>query len=112
MLNIHNQTHGDIGLLCPEGRIDSTTADDFHTALFSALDTGHRVVVDFGKLQFISSAGLRVLLMAAKRVRKEKTELLLCQLDASHREVFEISGFLPLFTIHETVTDALKGAAE
>ena len=61
-------------ILAPNGRIDSKTAKDFETQLLGRIETGEpAVLVDCSALEFISSAGLRVLLMAAKRRRQPAT---------------------------------------
>ena len=59
-------------------------------------------MVDFGGVEYISSAGLRVMLSLAKRVREKKGGLALCALGDGVRQVFELAGFLPLFVIQTT----------
>jgi anti-anti-sigma factor len=58
--------------------------------------------VDFGGVSYISSAGLRVLLVAAKRLRAGRGTLVLCALGDPVRQVFDLAGFLPLFTVEAT----------
>ena|SRR5579872_525621 len=95
------------------GRIDSTAAVEFEEKLIEIIDTGcNTMVVDFQRVQFISSAGLRVLLLAAKKVKPYGGKLLLCNMSKEVREVFDISGFSSIFEIHENVStaiNALKG---
>jgi anti-anti-sigma factor len=91
------------------GRIDSTAAVEFEERLIQVIDTGCKnLVVDFLKIQFISSAGLRVLLLAAKKLKPYGGKVLLCNMSKDVREVFDISGFSTIFDIHETISDALK----
>lgn len=95
-----------VHLICLKGRIDSASAADFEQAvqpLFA--EPGRRVAMDFAQLEYISSAGLRVVLMAAKRARQSAGQLLLCALPPHVHEVFEISGFM-------RIIDALPGRAE
>lgn len=90
-----------------EGRLDSNTSETLAQQLTDTLDSGqHRVVVNFSQLAYISSAGLRVLLMAAKRVKTESGSLILCGMQEHIREVFEISGFLQILTVTDTQQQA------
>lgn len=90
------------------GRIDSTAAVEFEEKLIEIIDTGcHAMVIDFLRIQFISSAGLRVLLLAAKKVKPYGGKLLLCDMSKDVREVFDISGFSSIFEIHNNVSEAI-----
>lgn len=90
------------------GRIDSTAAVEFEEKLIEIIDAGcHIMVVEFQHVQFISSAGLRVLLLAAKKVKPYGGKLLLCEMSKDVREVFDISGFSSIFEIHDTVNNAV-----
>ena len=91
------------------GRIDSTAAVEFEEKLIEVIDGGvNTMVVDFLRIQFISSAGLRVLLLAAKKVKPYGGKLLLCNMSKEVREVFDISGFSSIFEIHDTIQEAVK----
>ena len=69
-LQILDQRDGDTLILVPEGRIDSSNASDFERVMNDHIDNGDvHLVVDFSQISFISSSGMRVLLIAAKRVR-------------------------------------------
>lgn len=90
------------------GRIDSTSSGEFEEKLVEVIDGGvHTMVIDFLNVQFISSAGLRVLLLAAKKVKPYGGKVLLSNLSASVKEVFDISGFSALFEIFDSVNSAL-----
>lgn len=91
------------------GRIDSTAAVEFEEQLITIIDQGNNVMaVDFLNVQFISSAGLRVLLLAAKKVKPYNGKLHLCNMSKDVREVFDISGFSSIFDIHGSVSDAVQ----
>lgn len=93
------------------GRIDSTAAVEFEEKLIQTIDGGARtLVVDFQKVQFISSAGLRVLLLAAKKVKPYSGKILLSGMSKDVREVFDISGFSSIFEIHDDVAGAVNAA--
>lgn len=90
------------------GRIDSTAAVEFEDQLVDIINKGTNVmVVDFLNVQFISSAGLRVLLLAAKKVKPYGGKIHLCNMSKDVREVFDISGFSSIFNIHNAVSDAI-----
>jgi anti-anti-sigma factor len=90
------------------GRIDSTSSNEFEEKLVSIIDAGTtKMVVDFLNVQFISSAGLRVLLLAAKKVKPNGGKVILSNLSTSVKEVFDISGFSSLFTICASVQEAI-----
>lgn len=91
------------------GRMDALCAPDFDRILEGHLEQGERrFVIDFGALEYISSAGLQCILTAAKQLEDGRGEILLAALKGPVREVFEISGFDTLFPIHDTVEAALN----
>lgn len=82
------------------GRVDSAGADAFEHALLGLFEPpAARVLLDCAALAYISSAGLRVVLMAAKRARHSQGRLVLCGLRPEVREVFEISGFATILDL-------------
>jgi anti-anti-sigma factor len=95
-------------LLKPAGRIDSGNAAAFEAQLVQAVGTGGSgVVVDMAQLTYISSAGLRSLLVAAKRARPAGGRIILATMSPHIREVFDLSGFSSLFEIHADATAAV-----
>lgn len=91
------------------GRIDSTSSSEFEKKLVSTIDAGTKsMVIDFLNVQFISSAGLRVLLLAAKKVKPYGGKVFLSNLSAGVKEVFDISGFSSLFSIFDSVQEAIN----
>ena len=90
-----------------KGRIDGSTAVAFEEAVRSAVEeTDRALIMDFGQLDYISSAGLRVILLTAKSLQSQDAKLVLCGLSDSIREVFKISGFDKLLQIHDTKAEA------
>ena len=103
---------GESLVVAPVGRVDSTTSEALERALAAALDGGtRRMVVDFAGVTYISSVGLRVLLVVAKRMKTERGTLVLCGLGDAVRQVFDLAGFLPLFVIESSRELAVKRAA-
>ncbi len=107
-MDIGESKAGAVFVLEPTGRLDSANARSFEERVLSALDQGEKtLLIDFDKLDYISSAGLRVLLMGAKRLQQSGGTIALCTLNPSIREVFEISGFLAIFAVHDDRAAAL-----
>lgn len=91
------------------GRLDSATSGDFETHLQTLFESsGIRALMDFSSLDYISSAGLRVVLMAAKRAKQTQGRLVLCSLQPHVKEVFEISGFLKILAVADDHMAALS----
>jgi anti-anti-sigma factor len=100
-----------IKVLGVKGRIDSTTAPAFGQKLEAVVAApASRLVVDLRELEYISSAGFRVLLVAAKRADEARSRLVLCNLSAKVRQLFDLGGFLDLFSISQSRDDALTAA--
>ena len=92
-----------------QGRIDGVNARDFEEAMKAAISSDDgTVVIDLEGLSYISSAGLRVILLIAKTLRKRNAELILCSLSDPIREVFEISGFDKIIPVHASREQALS----
>jgi len=90
------------------GRLDTSTSTILEKKLLSLLNEGEKdFVLDFSNLDYISSAGLRVLLMAAKRSGSSGGMVSLCRLQEHVREVFDIAGFTTIFSIHTSLEEAL-----
>ena len=101
----------DVVVVSPVGRIDQSSADAFKDALASHLarcTAGEdRLILDLSGLEYISSAGLRVLMLAAKQSKAQGGTLLLTGLQPLVREIFEISRFTMVFDITPSLREAL-----
>ncbi len=90
------------------GRIDGTNALEFERSIRTAVeDSDHALIIDFENLLYISSAGLRAILLIAKNLHRQNAKFALCSLSDQIREVFEISGFDRLISIHPSRADVL-----
>lgn len=100
---------GDVATFHLKGRLDSNTSIAFEETVFKSIDAGNRkLVMDFADLDYISSAGLRVILKAAKNLKKTEGELVLCAMQDYVKEVFEISGFDTFLQIAPSVDDGIR----
>ena len=103
------QKKGKVIVAKVEGRLDSAVAAEFETAIMEVVKNGAKqVVVDFHDVSYIASAGLRVLLMAAKQLKAGGGVIALCDMTPSIKEVFEVSGFDQILPIFEDQTSAVK----
>lgn len=83
------------------GRIDGTNARQVQTDLESALeDDDRQLLLDFADLSYISSAGLRVVLLVARQLDQKGGQLAVCNLSESISEIFKISGFDKIINVH------------
>jgi anti-sigma B factor antagonist len=107
-MQISVKAANEVKVLAFEGSLDTQTSPDALTQLTELIDGGDKkILVNFEKLHYISSAGLRILLAAAKQLKAAEGELRICDLNEVVKEVFDISGFSTIFKIFESETDAL-----
>jgi len=96
-------------VLMIEGRLDSNTSGELEKKFLVMMEGGEKnFVMDFTAMDYISSAGLRVLLMAAKKTAKLGGKVVLAALGANVKEVFDIAGFTGIFTITSSREEAIK----
>ena len=81
-----------------EGRLDTTTAPQLEADLKTDLNGVEELLMDFEKLEYLSSAGLRVLLSAQKTMHKQGN-MVICHVNETIRDVFEVTGFSEILTI-------------
>ena len=93
-MEITQESQKDICVFKLNGRLDSNTSPDFDRLIFDSIEKGAKhVIVDCEKLDYITSAGLRVLNKTAKRLTRDNGHIVLCSMVDYVREVFEIAGF-------------------
>ena len=97
-MTIKKTKNGTILTVAAEGRIDTTTAPEFENAVKTALDGIDELVLDFTKLNYISSAGLRVLLSLQKTMNTQGT-MKITGVNETVSDIFEVTGFSDLLTI-------------
>jgi anti-anti-sigma factor len=110
-VEIRREKISGVTVLTPIGRVDSNSAREVEAALLPLFDGGEPVIVDFAELGYISSAGLRVLLLAARRSKATSIPLALAGMSSAVEEVFRISGFAKLFAIHPNRAGAIAAIA-
>ena len=94
------------------GRIDSSNSREFHSELEAVVsDSDTALVLDFEDVSYISSAGMRVILLTAKGLQKSGLRFVLCSMNNDIREVFKISGFDKIIAIHNSQAEALSATS-
>jgi len=105
-LSVKNEDKGT--LVSVTGRMDAVSSPEFEKELARLIDEGNiNFVIDLAGLDYISSSGLRSILVTAKKLKGKNGQILLASLQAVVKEVFEISGFSAIIPIHESVEEAM-----
>jgi anti-anti-sigma factor len=108
-LQIVVEAAADVQIVAIQGSLDTNTSPEAQETLTGLIDDGAtQIVTDFADVDYISSAGLRILLVAAKRLRSLGGEMRLCNLSPFVQEVFDISGFGVMFTVFDSREAALE----
>ncbi len=109
-MQISSETMDGVTVVRLEGNLDTDTSSEAHDYVNKAIDDGAaKVVVSLDKVDFVSSAGLRILLATGKRLSGTGGSLRVCGLNETVNEVFEISGFSTILNVFPAETDALSG---
>ena len=98
-MNINKMQDNGKLTLALEGRLDTTTAPQLQDVLIPAFDENTVIHLDFSGLSYVSSAGLRVLLMGQKTAKAKNASMTLANVSEEIMEVFEMTGFADMLTI-------------
>lgn len=108
-MNIESRLEGSILVAALKGRMDAVTAPEFDAWFNARMQAGeNRLILDMAGLDYISSAGLRSLLAAAKQIKTTCGSVVLCGLSGTVAEVFKMSGFMSIFAVVDTPQDAVR----
>lgn len=97
-MTIEKMKEGGKLTLALEGRLDTTTAPQLEEEVTGSLTGVTELVLDFSRLEYLSSAGLRVILAAQKTMNRQG-KMVICHVNATILEVFEVTGFVDILTI-------------
>ena len=107
-MNIETRELKHVSVVKITGRVDSATAPDVERALQDLIEADrHQVVLDLHDTEYMSSAGLRVLVSTLKAARKSGGDLKLAQLSGRVKEVLDLAGLTPVFNIYDDVVEAV-----
>ncbi len=108
-IDVTEERDGSALVLIPIGRLDSANARSFESIVTDRIGNGEQhLIVDFSRLTFISSSGMRVLLIAAKKLHASEGKIVLCSMQDHIEEVFRISGFDQIIPIRNSRQAALE----
>ncbi|MBA7487330.1 putative anti-sigma factor antagonist BtrV [subsurface metagenome] len=108
-MQISRKEEKGIHIFSLDGRFDAHSAGDVEKELNLTMSKGARkLLLDMDGVEYISSAGLRVLLAVAKKLKKEEGEIKICCLKPYVKEVFDIAGFTQIFKIYDTTEEAIQ----
>ncbi len=108
MMEINTKKEKNATVVSVKGRLDAVSSPLFEKELSGLMTEGGKdFVIDFSQLDYISSAGLRVILATAKKLKEKEGKLFLCSLQEMVREVFEVSGFSAIIPIYASVESAV-----
>ena len=109
MVDMQAEIDDDVLVLMPTGRIDGATAKAYEEDLIARIDNGQsKILMSCEAVDYISSAGLRVLLMTSRRAEKAAGKLVLCDVREPVLDVFKYSGFAEIIPIHGDRDTALE----
>jgi len=100
MIESKEETRGAWVVVAVKGRADAEAADQLEATLRAAVGQHSKVAADFSALDYISSAGLRAVLQAARTAQMTAVEFAVCGMSASVKKVFDMSGMHHVLTIH------------
>ncbi|MBW2030571.1 MAG: STAS domain-containing protein [Deltaproteobacteria bacterium] len=107
-MDILEKKQSDITIFLLKGRLDSNTSPELEERIFESINGGStKMILDFQDLDYISSAGLRVINKTLKQLKQKEGKLILSSMQDYVREIFEIAGFDSFIPIVSTTDDAL-----
>lgn len=111
-MEINSKKIDDVLIVTIKGRLDALTATDLEEAVCKYINDGElKIVFDFSDLEYISSAGLRAILYAAKKLKAIDGAIAFACISGMISEVFEISGFGTMFDIYSSALGAAETLA-
>lgn len=111
-MDIQNRMENGVLIITIDGRLDASNAPVAEGEINKALDgEQNRLLFDLSGLEYLSSGGLRVILGAAKEIRRREGKVALAALKEYVYEIFEVSGFTAMIPIKDTVEEGLKDLA-
>lgn len=109
-MDISEDRKADAVILALSGKLDATTAKTFEDRILGVINSGtQRLVVDLSQLDYVSSSGLRVFIIAAKRLQTVDGKIALCSMKDHVRHVFDLAGFSSMLSIYGSRDEAIKG---
>jgi stage II sporulation protein AA (anti-sigma F factor antagonist) len=108
-MDVDTRREGNVTVVSLAGKLDAVTSPAFEQQMRGTIEGGnHAIVVDLAQLDYISSAGLRALLVLAKQVKARGGKACLANVSGNVRSVFDMSGFATIFEVVESVAVGIE----
>jgi len=109
VVDLKEKKIGDILILYLHGRLDAISTPEAEKKVFDYINKGqYKLILDFSGVDYISSAGMRMLLSTTKRLKGLSGHLVLCSITTNVMDVFKISGFDHVLELAENEKEALS----
>ena len=113
---MNKQEFAEVIVLAPEGRVDHTSAEEFQAELLAQVDSSaeadKHIILDLSGIDYMSSVGLRALMVASKQSKASDTTIVVSALNPDMKEIFEISRFHFVFKTFDSTAEAIKGFSD
>lgn len=107
-MNIEKFIENDITVITLEGKLNTSSSSKVENYINEVLESGViKLIIDLSKLEYISSAGLRIFLSTAKKIDKAGGKLGISSLNEVVKEIFDISGFISILNVYDNKDEAL-----
>ena len=109
-LKIDVEEHQNVLCFRLEGRLDATSTPQLETKINEQVDAGKKhILLDFGRIDYLSSAGIRLLLSATRRLKSDGGQLNMCSVNEDVMEIIKVAGFERILNIFPTEAAAIDG---
>lgn len=105
-MEIEQVVDNNIEIVYPIARIDTVTSKEFEKYMLDVIARAQKIIISFSKIDYVSSAGLRVILMSGKQVKTKGGSLVLCDMAPRIFDVFKMSGFDKILNIQPDLEQA------
>lgn len=107
-MEIGEERRSGVLVIVPRGRVDSGASAQLEKAMLAPVVAGERrLMIDMAGVEYISSAGLRAFLLLARKTKETQGQLVLAAMSPGVRQVFDLAGFTPLFTVEASAEAGL-----
>jgi anti-sigma B factor antagonist len=107
-MDVAHRTDGAVTVVSLDGRLDSRTAAQVHRELREVMPEHPRILLDLSRTSYLSSAGLRVLLLVHRQAQSTGSRIALAAIADDVREVMSATGFLEFFTVSDTIEHGVE----
>ncbi len=107
-MEITKQTVDGVVVIAPDGPVDGKTGPQLQAVVDEELKAGSKLLIDFTKVNYMSSAGLRVLLLAYRQATAQNLKIALANVSEELKSIMSVTGFLPYFTVCASVEEGVK----